>query len=202
MPLTLLVCDDHPIVRSGLVALLSAVPDIEVVAEAGDGLTAVELCQKYQPSVVLLDLSLPLLGGLEATARIRASCPATRVLILSMHDDGASVAQARAAGASGYLVKGVDLLRLQDGVRRVGNGEDLFDDLSGELPPPLEVLTLREREVLKLIAEGYTNREPGLLLQISPKTVEKHRQSLMDKLQAHDTASLTRRAVAMGIVRA
>jgi len=196
------VCDDHPIVRSGLVALLSSGEGIEVVGQAGDGLTAIELCRQLLPDVVLMDLSLPMLNGLDATRRLRQCCPGTHVLILSMHDDGESLRRCRAAGCSGYLVKGVDLDVLLQAVHRVARGEELFGPTAPGCARTDPRLTPREREVLQLIAEGYTNRETGVLLEISPKTVEKHRASLMEKLDAHDTASLTRHAVALGLVQA
>lgn len=201
MTVRVFVCDDHPIVRSGLVALLSGAEGIAVVGEAGDGLTAVEQCRTLLPDVVLMDLSLPLLNGLDATRRLRQCCPATRVLVLSMHDDGESVRRTRDAGGSGYLVKGADLDVLLDAVRRVARGEVLFGPETRGAPRQDPPLTQREREVLQLVAEGYTNREVGVLLEISPKTVEKHRASLMEKLDAHDTASLTRCALALGLVR-
>jgi len=201
MNLRVLVCDDHPVVRAGLVALLDAEADIEVVAQATDGHEAVAAAAAHSPDVVLLDVGLPLLNGLDAARRIRSQQPAPQVLMLSMHDDGVTVRRANEAGAAGYLVKGVDLERIVDGVRRVARGERLFgpDAACGAVPAP--ALSDREREVLQLIGEGYTNREAGLLLGISPKTVEKHRARVMAKLDAHDTASLTRMAVALGVVR-
>lgn len=200
MSVRLLVCDDHPVVRAGLVALLDAEEGLDVVGQASDGQEAVAAAERLAPDVVLMDLGLPLLNGLEATRRIRALQPPPVVLILSMHDDGLTVRRASEAGASGYLVKGVDLGHIVAAVRSVASGERIFGPqvACGAVPAP--ALTSREREVLQLIGEGYTNRESGLLLNISPKTVEKHRASLMQKLDVHDTAALTRVAVALGIV--
>jgi len=199
--LRIVVCDDHPIVRSGLVALLALQPDMEVVGEAEDGHAAVDLCRRLQPRLVLMDLSMPLLNGVDATAHIRQACPDTRVLVLSMHDDGYSARRARDAGASGYLVKGVGLAPLLDALRRVAAGGEAFGPALPAGAVPAAPLSPRERSVLQLIAEGYTNREIGLMLEISPKTVEKHRASLMEKLDAHETAGLTRWALRLGLVQ-
>ncbi len=200
MAIRVLVCDDHSIVRQGLVALLATDPGIEVVGEAEDGWAAIDAAKRLAPDVVLMDLSLPLLNGLDATRRIVDEDHRVRVLILSMHDDGISVRRAMEAGAAGYLVKGVGLDTLVQTLERVAAGERAFGPGFAASPEPSKPLTPREREVLQLVGEGYTNREIGLLLGISPKTVEKHRANLMDKLDAPDTASLTRWAVALGLV--
>jgi DNA-binding NarL/FixJ family response regulator len=210
-PITVLLAEDHRIVREGLRVLL----DLEVVGEAKNGREAVTLASKLSPDVIVMDIAMPLLNGLEATRQILKARPATRVLILSAYNDDAYVEQAVAIGAAGYLVKQTASEVLPAAIIQVHSGQSFFSPivskrrfhhvrkakLMGELTKknPSQ-LTSRETEVLQLIAEGKANKETAIELNISIKTVEKHRQSLMEKLNIHDTASLTRHAIATGII--
>jgi DNA-binding NarL/FixJ family response regulator len=209
----LLLTDDHAVVRAGLRALFGVHPDLEVVGEAKDGREALELCDKLRPDVLLLDLSMSSLNGIEALRRVRSAFPMTRVLVLSMHATPEYVRPALKAGATGYVVKGAGLDSLVEAVRAVAAGErflgpeasrvvqgDLDHPPASENQSPLERLTPREREVLQLVAEGHTNRESARLLGVSPKTVDAHRTNLMAKLDLHDAQALTRFAVRCGLV--
>jgi two-component system response regulator NreC len=209
-----LLAEDHTIVREGLKALLSTQPDIEVVGEAGDGAEAVELSRRLSPAVVIMDLSMPRLNGVEATRQIRKARPQVRVLILSMHAGEEFVRSAIRAGASGFLVKGAGLSDLVAATRAVAAGEAFFCPAAARvllldaqrpngLPAPespAEELTDREREVLQLVAEGKSSKQIGELLHISAKTVEGHRSRIMDKLDIHDLAGLVRFAVRHNLV--
>lgn len=213
--ITVLLAEDHLIVREGLRALLQMETGIEVVGEANDGRQAVKLAKKLRPDVVVMDIAMPLLNGLEATRQILAHVPATKVLILSAHSDEAYVEHLMTLGASGFLIKQSAAHELADAIRKVHQGILCFSPtiskrlqqreekgfnlkLAGKTESPL--LTSREREVLQLVAEGKANKETAVELRISIKTVEKHRQSLMKKLNIHDTAGLTRHAIAVGII--
>lgn len=215
--ITVLLAEDHTIVREGLRILLSLESGIEVVDEAEDGHAAVALVRKLHPDIVVMDISMPLLNGLEATTQILKASPNTKVIILSAHSDDAYVKKAIAIGASGYLVKQTAAHILPEAIRQVATGKPYFsphiakrmadqtrkaraNGAPSPIPGQLVKLTTREAEVLKLIAEGRSNKESASLLHISIKTVEKHRQSLMEKLNIHDTAGLTRHAVATGII--
>lgn len=212
--ITVLLAEDHMIVREGLRALLHLEDDIEVIAEAENGRQTVELTRKLSPAVVVMDIAMPLLNGMEATRQILHAQPATRVLILSAHSDDAYIEQVMALGASGYLIKQTAASALAKAVRAVAGGKSFFSPAvsrrlsqyekvagrgAAQKPHPLH-LTSRETEVLQLIAEGLANKQIASELGISIKTVEKHRQSLMDKLNVHDTAGLTRHAIAAGII--
>lgn len=212
-PVTVLLAEDHTIVREGLRALLRMEADIAIIGEAEDGRQAVELTRKLRPDVVVMDIAMPLLNGIEATRQIRKSCPATRILVLSAHSDIAYVEQVMALGASGYLIKQSAADTLAKAVRAVHRGQSYFSPAISarlerqRLQPPLKAgkpaacqLTVREREVLQLIAEGKANKQTASDLGISIKTVEKHRHSLMQKLNIHDTASLTRHAIETGVI--
>ena len=204
------VADDHAIVRAGLRALLGAQPDFTVVAEAADGRAAAAEVERHRPDVLLLDLTMPGWNGIDALARVRAACPGTRVVVLSMHAAPEYVRPALRAGAEGYVVKGAGLEDLVEAVRtvaaggrflgpearRVVEGDAGHDDAADDL----DRLTPREREVLKLVAEGHTNREIGALLGVSPKTVDTHRTNVMQKLDLHDAPSLTRFALRRGLI--
>ena len=213
--ITVLLAEDHTIVREGLLALLKLERDIQIVGEASNGRQAVALASKLCPDVIVMDIAMPLLNGLEATRQILQFTPSTKVLVLSAHGDDAYVEQVMALGASGYLIKQSGAHALAHAIREVHKGNTFFSpsiskrlkshdkkarargDLPGKKP---NGLTSRETEVLQLIAEGKANKETAEELKISVKTVEKHRQSLMEKLDIHDTAGLTRHAIATGII--
>ena len=176
----MVLADDHALVRSGIRALLGS-SGVEIVAEAGDGRSLLREVRAHRPDVALVDVSMPLLDGMEATRRIARLSPQTGVVILTMHDDAPFVARARRAGARGYVVKDAAVERLLDVIRRVAAGETCLAD-GGE--PPDEPLTSREREVLQLVVEGKKNGEIALLLHRSIHTVRNHRARLMRKLGA------------------
>jgi len=214
--ITVLLAEDHTIVREGLRALLNSEKDIEVVAEAENGRQAVELARKLSPAVVVMDIAMPLLNGLEATRQILRGTPSVKVLILSAHSDDAYVEHVMELGASGYLVKQTAAEALPKAIREVFQGRKFFSPaiskhladqqrravarggFGKDIKPAS--LTSREMEVLQLIAEGKANKQTADELGISIKTVEKHRQSLMEKLNIHDTAGLTRHAIATGVI--
>jgi len=208
----LLIADDHGIVRGGLRLLLDRQVDMEVVAEAPDGVEAVRLALRERPDICVLDVQMPLMTGLQATVEIRAHAPEISVLILSMHDDERYLYEALQAGAAGYVLKREADTVLVDAVRAVARGEPFMtnaierslvrewmqDDSTG----PVEPLTLREREVLKLIAEAHTNREIGEVLHLAEKTVESHRANLLRKLGMRDRVELVRYAIRRGLIEA
>ncbi len=214
--ITILLAEDHTIVREGLRALLESENDIEIIGEAGDGRKIVELATKLHPDVIVMDIAMPLMNGIEATRQILSQQPGTKILILSAHSDDAYVEQTITLGAKGYLIKQTAAHVLAESIRRVHHGETCLSPIiskrlhhhetkaqvNGELHAKKSPsrLSPRESEVLQLIAEGKANKETADVLQISIKTVEKHRQSLMDKLDIHDTAGLTRYAIAAGII--
>ncbi len=213
--ITVLLAEDHMIVREGLRVLLEAEGDIAVVGEAETGRQAVLLARRLRPAVVVMDIAMPLLNGLEATRRIRKAVPATRVLILSAHSDDEYIRQVVTLGAAGYLIKQTSADLLSKAIREVAKGNTFFSPSIAhrvhDLYPPSSngramvkkgktVLSSREVEVLQLIAEGKANKQVATELRISIKTVEKHRQHLMSKLDLHDTAGLTRYAIAAGII--
>jgi DNA-binding NarL/FixJ family response regulator len=208
----LLIADDHGIVRGGLKLLLDRQPDMEVVAEAADGVEAVELALRMRPDICVLDVAMPRMTGLQATVEIRAHAPEISVLVLSMHDDERYLYEALQAGAAGYVLKREADTALVAAVRAVARGEPFMtnaaerslvrewmqDDSSG----PVEPLTLREREVLKLIAEAFTNKEIGETLHLAEKTVESHRANLLRKLGMRDRVELVRYAIRRGLIEA
>ncbi len=213
--ITVLLADDHTVVREGLRSLLEADRDIKVVGEASTGRQAVELARKLHPTVVVMDIAMPVLNGLEATRQIRRSLPGIKVLILSAHGDDAYVEQAMDLGASGYLLKQTSARSLAEAVHLIEKGNIYFspslaravaarrakssapsNGAKGKAP----LLSSREVEVVQLIAEGRANKQAAADLGISVKTVEKHRQHVMEKLNIHDTAGLTRYAISAGII--
>ncbi len=207
------IADDHGIVLAGLRAVLAAEPDIAVLAEATDGRAAIAAVQQQQPDLLVVDLSMPGLNGVEVIRRLHELCPATRVVVLSMHAAPEYVRPALRAGAAGYLVKGSGLEDLVRALRVVAAGGTFLgpeaervvqreDPRRGASEPPdaLDRLTAREREVLQLVAEGRTNREIAGLLGVTLKTVDTHRTRLMHKLDLHDTAALTRFAMRRGLI--
>lgn len=210
-----LLADDHTVVRQGLRALLEAEPDIEVVGEAGTGREAVQLTQKLLPNVVVMDIAMPTLNGLEATRQITGLVPETKVLVLSSYNDDEYVHQVTEAGATGYLIKQNAAADLIKAVRETRSGNAFFSPaitkrlvehyreafLRGTpAAKRTDLLTSRETEVLQLIAEGKTNKQIASELYISVKTVDKHRQQLMKKLNIHDIAGLTRYAISNGVI--
>jgi DNA-binding NarL/FixJ family response regulator len=213
--ISVLLAEDHLIVREGFRGLLKAERDIEIVGEAETGRQAVQLAKKLRPAVVVMDIAMPQLNGLEATRQILAENPSTKVIMLSAHADDAYVERASAAGAAGYLIKQASSHSLCEAIREVLKGNTFFSPSIGKrlndqnaksekrngLPKKRgTALSSREVEVLQLIAEGMANKQTAAELGISIKTVEKHRQRLMHKLNIHDTASLTRYAVSAGII--
>ena len=212
-PITVLLADDHMIVREGFRKLLESEPDLLVVAEAQTGRQAVELAAKHRPEVVVMDISMPLLNGLEATRQIRKALPSTKVVILSAHGDGPYVEKAIELGVSGFLFKQSSATTLANAIRAVHRGAVAFSPAitkrlsAGKLPGKnapapkrAPALTSRELEVLQLIAESKANKEVASELGIGIKTVEKHREHLMQKLDIHDAAGLTRYALTIGII--
>lgn len=216
IPITVLLVEDHQIVREGLKSLLNNESDIEVVGEAADGRQAVELAIQLHPQVIIMDIAMPQLNGLIASRQILKSCPGSRILILTAHSDDAYVEQAFSDGVSGYLIKQTASNILSKAIREVHSGRTFVSpsiaarqkrrgarsmNLKGKAATNLAKLTSRELEVLQLIAEGMANKESADKLGISIKTVEKHRSHLMEKLNIHDTAGLTRYAVRTGIIQ-
>lgn len=213
--ISVLIAEDHAIVREGLCAILKLEPDMEVVGEAPDGRKALAMVIKLRPDVVLVDITMPGLNGLEATRQMVKALPATRIIILTAHDDDAYVKSAVDAGAAGFLLKQDSTVDVCAAVRKVHCGDIYYNpsiakrfvrinpqsrDRSGKVERKATQLTAREKEVLKFIAYGKANKETAAKLGISIKTVEKHRGTLMNKLDIHDTASLTRHAIAAGII--
>lgn len=213
-PITVILAEDHTVVREGLRALLAMDSGLEVIAEAQSGREAVEKAKALRPDVVVMDVAMPLLNGVEATRQIRQALPATKVLILSAHGDDEYVEQVMTLGASGYLVKQSSANLLAQAVRDIHRGKTVFSPSiakrmrtryegggrRGGPVPKAARLTSREVEVLQLVAEGKANKQIAAELGISIKTVEKHRQHVMSKLDLHDTAGLTRYAIAAGII--
>lgn len=201
--ITILLVEDHMIVREGFRKMLELDVDLAVIGEAENGRDAVALASKLCPDVVLMDIAMPTLNGLEATRQILRNEPGTKVLILSAHNDDAYVSDALSAGASGFLLKQTSANEVCLAIRQVSRGRSFF---SASITRRFQrihqstLLTSRENEVLQLIAEGKANKETAAELCISIKTVEKHRGSLMRKLDIHDTAGLTRHAIATGVI--
>jgi len=209
-----ILAEDHTIVRKGLRSLLEGEEDIEVIGEAGNGKEAITLVEQKKPDIVVMDIGMPELNGLEATRRIKKKFPQTKVLILTMHTNEEYVFEILQAGASGYIVKKAAPTELVSALRAVEQGEsflspsiskkviDEYLQRAGEAKRrgAFELLTDREREVLQLIAEGNSTRGIAGRLFISTKTVETHRSNLMEKLDLHGTADLTRYAIRTGIV--
>jgi DNA-binding NarL/FixJ family response regulator len=213
--ITVLLAEDHTIVREGFRKMLELEGDFEVIGEAQDGRTAVALTKKLRPNVVLMDIAMPLLNGLEATRQICRDLPAAKVLMLSAHSDDAYVTNAIESGAMGFLLKQTSAHEVCRAIREVQQGKAFFSSnvsrrqgrLHAQSPTRTGMfkqksveLTSRETEVLQLIAEGKANKETASELGIGVKTVEKHRQHLMEKLDIHDTAGLTRYAISAGII--
>jgi DNA-binding NarL/FixJ family response regulator len=213
--ITVLLAEDHTVVREGFRKLLELEDDFEVVGEAEDGRQAVAMVKKLHPAVVLMDIAMPLLNGLEATRKILKAVPSTRILILTAHNDDTYVKNATESGAVGFLLKQASARVLSQGIREVNKGHTFFGpfiakllpererkslDRAGRSKPRKARLTSREMEIFQLIAEGKANKQIAAELGIGMKTVETHREHLMEKLNIHSIAGLTRLAVAMGII--
>ncbi len=212
--ITVLMAEDHIIVREGFRKMLELDGDLEIVGEAQDGRQAVALAKKLLPNVVLMDIAMPLMNGLEATRQLLKTLPATKIIILSAHNDDAYIKSAAEAGAKGFLLKQTSAADVCHAIREVQKGKTFFspsisrrlDRIQSLTPDRRGVnkkaahLTSREMEVLQLIAEGKANKETAAELGIGIKTVEKHREHLMEKLDIHDTAGLTRYAISAGII--
>jgi DNA-binding NarL/FixJ family response regulator len=215
VPITVMLAEDHLIVRQGLCALLNADPAFRIIGEAHNGIEAVAMAAVLKPDVILMDIAMPRLNGLEATQRILAENPAAKIVILSAHSDEAYIERMSAAGVAGFLEKQTSAEILTKALREVALGRTYFSSSvtkrlrevaaaprgrDGLVKANASRLTAREAEVLQLVAEGSANKQVAAALGISIKTVEKHRQRLMDKLGIHDTAGLTRHAIATGVI--
>ncbi len=212
--ITVLLVDDHTVVRQGLRAVLTAQEDIEVVGEAENGREAVALARKFSPDIVLMDVAMPLVNGMQATRQILKNNPGTKVLVLTSYGDDECVAQLMEAGAVGYLIKQTAANELPQALREVRKGNAFFSPaiarhLRSEAQTAFRLhssgkdnrhLTAREAEVLQLVAEGCSNKQTASRLDISIKTVEKHRQQVMNKLNIHEVAGLTRYAISKRMV--
>jgi len=211
----ILLADDHTVVRQGLKVLLEAQPDMAVVGEAATGRQAMQIARKQMPDVVVMDIAMPSLNGLEATRQIIRDVPSAKVLILSSYNDDEYVSQLTEAGASGYLLKQTAATDLIRAIREIRKGKSFFSPAVSRrlleyyretivkgtrVPRPRPILTSRETEVLQLIAEGEGNKQIAAELGISIKTVEKHRQQVMNKLHIHEVAGLTRYAISKGMI--
>jgi DNA-binding NarL/FixJ family response regulator len=213
-PTRILIVDDHALVRAGIRALVEKLPGVEVVAEASEGRSALTSISDLQPDIVLMDIAMPGLNGLEATRRIVKDSSAARVIILSMHTSEEYVWQALRAGARGYLLKGGSLAELELAIESVWEGEIYLSppisrkviveylQRTGAEPRPSELLTSRQREILQLVAEGKSTKQIALTLKIGVKTVESHRTHLMRRLGVSDVASLVRYAIRTGLTDA
>ena len=214
MSLNVLIADDHTLVRSGIRALLESSPDLAVVGEAGDGRQAVEMARALSPGLVLMDVGMAELNGIDAARQIHAQSPQTRIVMLSMHEDRQYVFEALKAGAAGYVLKGSAFAELLSAISTVMGGknyispalsgavmEDYISRAQGGTAPTSELgrLSGREREVLQLIAEGKSSAEVAELLRISVRTVDTHRHNIMVKLEIHSIAGLTKFAIRHGL---
>ncbi|MGD0209116.1 MAG: response regulator transcription factor [Verrucomicrobiota bacterium] len=212
-PIRVILADDHTLVRAGIRALLEKLPGVEVMGEASDGREVLNLVRLHRPDVVLMDIAMPGLNGLEAAARMAKEFPDVRVIILSMHHNEEYVWRALKAGAAGYLLKKAATAELATALQRVAHGEIyLSQEISTRLPKsfplngianrksPLEQLTGRQREILQLIAEGQNTKGIAEILKVSPKTVEYHRMKLMGCLNVHDIPGLVRFALRVGLL--
>lgn len=206
----ILLADDHQVVRRGFGLILSAQPGWEIAGEAANGREAVELAERLQPDLVVMDVSMPELNGIEATRRIAEFAPRCRILALSMHRDTVYVREILRAGAHGYLLKDASDQDLVDAVRAVSNGQGylspavsdaVLSDYRKHVTDPIDLLTSREREVLQLIAEGKTNKEIAQDLNLSVYTVDSHRGRIMEKLNLHSAGELIRFAIRNGLIQ-
>jgi DNA-binding NarL/FixJ family response regulator len=214
-PIRVLLADDHTLIRAGIRALLEKLPGVEVAGEASDGREVIDLIKTHQPDMVLMDISMPGLNGLQALARITRDFPKVRVIILSMHPNDEYVLQALKSGASGYLLKRAATAELEAALKSVVGGEIyLSREITGQflkkfplqqiarLTTPLEQLTSRQREILQLLAEGQTTKAIASILKVSDKTVEYHRAKMMEALKIFDIPGLVRFAMRTGLISA
>jgi two-component system, NarL family, response regulator NreC len=208
-PIRILLADDHAVVRQGFKMILDAQADMEIVGEAGNGREAVDLVEKLKPDVVVMDVAMPELNGIEATRRVTDLSPHTRIIALSMHKDSVYVREVLRAGARGYLLKDSGAVDLVSAVRAVARGEGylspavsnaVLDDYRRHVTNPIDLLTSREREVLQMLAEGKTNKEIATVLNLSVYTVDAHRGRIMEKLNLHSINELVRFAVRNGLI--
>ncbi|HWF60970.1 MAG TPA: response regulator transcription factor [Nitrospira sp.] len=212
-PLRVLIAEDHALVRAGMRALLQKIEGIEVVSDVGDGWEAVKSVQTDTPDLVLMDIAMPGLNGLDATSRIVRESPTTRVILLSMHANEEYFQQSLEVGASGYLLKGAELAELELALKTVARGETYltpavakyaikaYREKSDGPSGPLMRLSTRQREILQLIAEGQTTKDIAQRLNLSVKTVETHRSQLMERLDIHDVPGLVRFAMRVGLIQ-
>ena len=212
--LRVLLAEDHTLVRAGIRALLESLEGVEVVAEAADGREALRLAKAHAPDILLMDITMKEMNGLEAAARLAKEHSMTRVIILSMHAEPIYVRQALQAGAAGYLLKGSDVAELELALKAVTRGDTYLSPsvskalvgglLTGKAPPanPMDELTPRQREILQFIAEGKTTKEIASRLDLSVKTVETHRAQLMERLDIHEVAGLVKFAIRVGLIQA
>jgi DNA-binding NarL/FixJ family response regulator len=205
----ILLVDDHAVVRHGFMMILGAQADMEIVGEAANGREAIELAEQLRPDIVVMDVAMPELNGIEATRRLAASQPHTRVVALSMHKDSVYVREILRAGARGYLLKDSGPEDLVKAVRAVAGGESwlspavsnaVLDDYRRHVTNPIDLLSSREREVLQMLAEGKTNKEIAVVLNLSVYTVDAHRGRIMEKLNLHSINELVRFAVRNGLI--
>lgn len=203
-----LLADDHTIVRQGLKLILSAHSDIEVVGEAANGNEAIELARKLTPDIIIMDVAMPEVGGIDATRKITAANPRLRILVLSMHKESVYVREILKAGARGYILKDAIDTELLNAVRSVAKGDGyispavsgaILNDLRQNVSNPADLLSPREREVLRLISEGLTNKEVANRLNLSVYTIDSHRGKIMEKLNLHSAGELVRFAVKHGL---
>lgn len=205
----ILLADDHAVVRQGFKMILGAEADMEIVGEAGTGREAIELAESLKPDVVVMDVAMPELNGIEATRQVTSAVPHTRVIALSMHKDSVYVREVLRAGARGYLLKDSGANDLVTAVRAVAKGEGylspavsdaVLDDYRKHVSNPIDLLSSREREVLQMLAEGKTNKEIAGILNLSVYTVDAHRGRIMEKLNLHSINELVRFALRNGLI--